>query len=419
MVALVVALSVAVLALAYVLWSQTRTKHGRWAELDPQDWRDDGFATMLGHLTLSRPTHGNAVDLLEDGRFWDEVEDTIRGARSSVHFETFLWTTGQLSDRLVSALCDAARRGVSVRLLVDAEGGKQMADTERSRLQDAGAALHAFRPRTWRELGDYNKRDHRKVLVVDSRTAFVGGHCVTDDWLMNDEGDRVRDMSLRLTGPIVNDVQRAFAENWTEASGRLLADVDLFPEQPRVGEATALAAFLGVGRRVSTVKTLYVLAIEAAQERLDIMNPYFLPDRAAQEALGRAVARGVRVRVMVPTSDANDQALVAQASMTRLAALIDAGVEVYGYQRSLMHQKVICVDRAWVIAGSTNFDPRSFDINEEISVCVFDEDLAAEVTSAFDADADECERVSARAIRERPLSKRVLGSLAWRLRSQL
>lgn len=416
----VVLLAVLSLALGYVLWSRSRIQRGVWARLDPQDTSRDGFARMVAHLSLGSLVEGNAVTLLENGAFWDALRESIARAERSVHFETFLWKACELSASLVDAFCERARAGVDVRLIVDGEGGKLMSDDERERLRAAGVDLRLYRPRRFAHLGSYNGRDHRKLAVIDGRLAFVGGHCVTDEWT-GDAQDRehFRDMTIRLEGPVVNHVQAAFSENWTEVSGRLLAGEDHFPGLDHVGEASVHLAYLGDARRVSAVKTLHVLAIESARESLLIMNPYFLPDDGAIEALGRATARGVRVRVMTPTLEATDNPLVVHAMMRELPRLLDAGLEVYGYDRTLLHQKVLSVDGCWSVVGSVNFDPRSFEINEEIAASVFDRALASKIEAAFDADVAHCVRYGLEHAEKRSVGSRLADHLAWGVRGQL
>jgi len=414
-------LALAVTALAYVLWSTSRVPEGSWAALDAQDTRDPGFARMVAHLCLDQACDGNSVTLLQNGDgFWPALIDAIGAAESSVHFETFLWKTGELSGALVDAFVERARAGVEVRLIVDAEGGKRMTQAERARLREAGVELQLYRRASFEHLGSYNRRDHRKLAVIDGSVGFCGGHCVTDAWL-GDAQDREhnRDLSVRLEGPIVGKLQAAFSENWTETSGELLAKPAYFPELGAAGDVTMHLAYLGDQRRVTAVKTLYVLAVEAAQERLDIMNPYFLPDERAEDALRRAVERGVRVRVMTPTEGATDNAAVLHAMMAVLPRLLDAGVEVYGYDRTLLHQKTIAVDGCWAIVGSVNFDARSFGINEEIAVSIFDPSLAVTLEEAFDADLEHCVDYSEVALRDRSLPDALTDRLAWGIRDQL
>ena len=415
-----VLLSILLFFAGAALWSINKLRRGEWKTLDTQDSRSERFPEMVARLTLSAISEGNAVSLVQNGAFFDALSEAIGQASESVHFETFLWKTGKLSARVVDTFATAARRGIEVRMILDAEGCKKMEKTEREALRSAGVKLCFFHPRTWRNIGTYNARDHRKMAVIDSRLAFAGGHCVTDEWMGDAEDrDHYRDISARMEGPIVSEMQSAFAENWTEVTGRLLAGEKYFPRLEPAGEARAHLAYVNVERRVSAVKALHVLAIASAQESILLQNPYFLPDDGATTALLRAVKRGVRVRVMTPTFAATDNKLVLHAMRSGLRPLLEGGVEVQGYDHTLLHQKVLTVDGHWSVVGSTNFDFRSFEINDEVSVSVFDEGLAAELEATFERDLAHCEPYTLAMLDQRSAKDRILDRLAWIVREQL
>lgn len=419
----IISLVLAALAslLALAIWSLTRKREGRWSKLAAQDSESASFPPMAAHLTLGSLSDGNGVRPLQNGDgFWPEILSNIRRAQHTVHFETFLWKTGALSAQLVEAFCERAGVGIEVRVLVDAEGGKRMDKHERERMAECGVKLSFYRPRKLEHLGTYNGRDHRKLLVVDSRDAYLGGHCVDDCWLGSaQDRNHYRDVSLHVRGPIVNQVQAGFAENWTEVTGQLLAGEGYFPEQPRSGGARAHLAFINTAQRVSSVKTLYVLAIASAKRTLLIQNPYFLPDTGARDALAAATKRGVRVRVMTPTFGATDAKLVLHAMRYRLRPLLEAGVEVLGYPQTLLHQKLLVVDGHWSIVGSTNFDYRSFEINDEVSVSVFDRQLAQQLEQTFENDSRSCKRYTVNDLEERSFWDRTRDLAAWHMRQQL
>lgn len=418
---LVAVLAVAVALLATAIWSLTHVRHGKWEKLEPQEQWDEHFPHMIAGLCLSSLTEGNAFRLLNNGdEFWEELRRTAAAAQHTIHFETFLWKTGQLSATLVDVLCERAAAGVTVRMVIDAEGGVDMREPERQRLRDCGVHLYFFRRRRLRNLGTFNGRDHRKLALVDSRFAFVGGHCVTDEWT-GDAQDRehYRDVSVKVEGPVVTHLQSAFSENWTEVTGQLLLGRRMYEPQPAAGSARAHVAYVTFERRISTVKTLYMMAILSAKRQILIQNPYFLPDRRAADALCRAVERGVRVRVMTPTFASTDNRMVLHAMRNGLAPMLRAGVEVYGYDRTLCHQKLATVDGQWSIIGSTNFDLRSFEINEEISLSIFDADFARELEQGFERDLAYCHPYTLQEVERRTLRDQVLDRLSWLVREQL
>ena len=416
---LVAILGATTLFLLWAVWSIKLELRTHWSEVGAIE-PGPRFETMIATLSLSSLTHGNQIELLHNGdQYFPALFSAIRSATVSVHFETFLWKTGTCSAMLVEALCERARAGVPVRVLLDGIGGK-ISDDERATLDAAGVHVSFFSHQLLKNIGEYNTRDHRKIAIVDGRVGFIGGHCITDDWLGNAQDRKhFRDITARVEGPIVTQLQGAFSDNWTESAGELLVGEDLYPEQPQKGSATAHLAYLSLARRSSSVKILHHLAIESAKHEILIQNPYFLPFSGARDALCRARKRGVRVRVMIPALEATDAKLVSHATSHALRPLLECGVEIYLYQRTLLHQKVFVIDRAWSAIGSTNFDERSMDINEEISMSVFDEDLAAELAETFDADLRHTTRLGLEEWSARPLLEKAQDWVAWRLRAQL
>jgi cardiolipin synthase len=295
-----------------------------------------------------------------------------------------------------------------------------MLDEERARLRDCGVQLAMFRPRTWRHIGTFNGRDHRKLAIVDGRTAFIGGHCVTDAWRGDAANhDEVRDTSAQVEGPLVAQMQRAFAENWTEVTGELLAAPKYFPDLQPVGDTAAFLAFINFEQRVSSVKTLHMLAASSAARTLLIQNPYFILDKGAQQTLLRTAERGTRIRVMTSSEKACDNQLVFHAMRHGLRPLLQAGIEVYLYDGCLLHQKLVIVDGHWSILGSTNFDFRSFEINEEVSMSIFDKKIAAELEAAFERDVERCYRFTEEHLDQRSVREWIADYLAWQVREQL
>jgi cardiolipin synthase len=248
----------------------------------------------LSALTHGVALEGNAVEILENGAFFEVMFEEIGRATRSVHFETYLWKDGRLGRRLVDALTERSRAGVTVRVLVDANGGKNMGEDAVRRLKAAGCKFDTNHPNRLRNLGVLNERDHRKIIVLDGRTALVGGHCIVDSWLGDaEDSEHFRDVSVRLRGPIVHAVQSAFSENWVKETAELFVGDDVFPELHAEGDIAIHVARVKPEGSAPAVKILHHLAICCARERIRIQNPYFLPDPAAIEALGRAVARGV------------------------------------------------------------------------------------------------------------------------------
>jgi len=339
----------------------------------------------LSGLTLGSALEGNAVDVLENGAFYDVLVERIRAARKSVHFETFLWKPGKLGDRVYEALADRGRAGVAVRILLDAQGARRLEKDKVARLREAGCKVKFFHKKSLYTIGVLNDRDHRKICIVDGREAFVGGHCITDEWLGNAEDhEHFADVSVWLHGPIVHSVQGAFSENWAGETGELFVGDDYFPVLERAGGTTIHAAYAKPENSAPAVKILHHTVLCLARERLWIQNPYFIPKMEAIEALAAAVKRGVDVRVLMPATSGSDAPMVQHAGHRHFETLLKAGVRLFEYPHTLLHQKIMTVDRCWSAVGSTNFDDRSFDTNDEITLGILDRDIAAKFDAIFE-----------------------------------
>ena len=396
--------------LGLVIWSIRRHRDPRLvidcdapiAELMPS----------LSGLTQGTVYEGNAVELIENGAFFDAMFEEIRGATKSVHFETFLWKEGVLGARLVDALLERRRAGVPVRVLVDADGGKKMGREAQRRLRDGGCRLALHHPRHLRNIGVFNERDHRKLVVVDGRVALIGGHCIVDSWMGDaEDGEHVRDLGVRLRGPVVHAVQSGFSENWVEDTGELLVGEVAFPRLEPAGDIVAHVASIKAEGSPPAVKILHHLVVCITRERIRIQNPYFLPDDEAIEALCEAVERGVDVRVMVPSAEASDMPLVQHAAHRNFHKMLAGGVRIFEYRKCLLHQKVMTVDGTWCAIGSSNFDDRSFETNDEITLSLRDETLARRFEAIFEEDLRECSELQLAAWLQRGLWHRAKDNL--------
>jgi cardiolipin synthase len=286
-------------------------------------------------------------------------------------------------------------------------------------LEDAGVTVAWFHPLRWYHLREVNNRTHRKVLVVDGAVGFTGGVGIAEEW----EGDardssEWRDDHFRIQGPAVRHLQGAFAEDWREATGEVLLGRCTFRPLPAVGAARVLPLVTSPGGRPSPIAFLYWLAFQVANERVDIATPYFLPDDDLIEAMGPAVQRGVRVRLLVP-GEHTDAPLLRTASFARYRAILDQGVELYEYAPTMLHTKKVSVDGRWTIVGSANFDRRSFELNNEVVLVVDDRGLASCLDASFEADVARARRIAREDVRALGLGRRVGCRLALLLRPHL
>lgn len=372
------------LLLAYVLWGRTRRSplHANIPEGDIASL----MRSMAG-LTWGHVTEGNLVTIAQNNGFFDALLADVGEATHSIHLETFLWRDSTISERVTDALSARARNGVEVRVLVDQRGAKRTSPRIWQQLRDAGVDFRVYHRMRFREFALYNHRDHRKIAVIDARVGYTFGHGIDDMWGGTpEEPTGWRDTAARFQGPVVNDLQGAFFDNWALAAGVVMAGEKYFPEQPSPGSTPLHVAYVRQPGTLSAVHRLYSLAIAGARREIILQNPYFLPDRHALALFAGAVKRGVKVSIMLPTSATSDFSIVQHASHHFYGSLLRLGVRVDEFTRSGLHQKVMIVDREWCSIGSTNFDPRSFRINEEISVAGLDKALAEQLYAAYQDD---------------------------------
>lgn len=413
------ALILMVTGLTIMLWSAER---GTNPQLNVKNVGD--FSALLPSivgLTGASMESGNQVQLLENGdQFFPLLLRDIAAAKESVHVESYIWWKGEICNRLARAMADKAKQGVEVRLLIDASGGHKM-DKELSKLMlDSGVKLVRFHRLTLANLGRLNNRDHRKEAIIDGRIGYIGGYGLAEEWTGHGQDkDHWRDAGLRVEGPIVHRLQGAFSENWIEETGEIMAGEKYFPHLGAAGPTPAHLAYTSPTGGVSSVQVLYYLAIKGAKHEIIIQNPYLLPDDDAIQALAEAVKRGVDVKVMVPATTSTDSPIVQHASHHRYGLLLQKGIKIYEYKKTLLHQKVIIVDGVWSCVGSTNFDRRALQLNDEVSMGVLDAGLASQLKGVFNDDMKFCEERHFEEWNHRGMWHKAEDGLAYLASSQL
>lgn len=409
------ALLIAVLVL--ILWSVKRRRRPH-LKLEPTGL--DDLANSIAGLTQGTCVLGNRVELLHNGALWDRLFDEIAAAKETVNCETFLCKEGELTHRLAHALTAKAREGLQVRLMLDASGGKKFGKKGLKEMRDAGVHVRTYHPFRISNLGLLNNRDHRKIAVVDGRIGYVGGHCFTDHWLGEaQDKQHFRDITARVEGPVVAQLQSAFAENWVEETGEVVGGSNFFPKLEKVGKTAAHVVWLSPSGSPSTLKLLHYILIQTAQKRITVQNPYFLPDPDARKALLEAVKRGVEVRVMIPSAEASDAPFTQHASHHHFGTLLKGGVKLFEYNRTLLHQKIIVIDGSCASVGSTNFDDRSFEINDEVSLVVYDETVAGELEETFAKDLEDATPVEFEKWKRRPILHKLRDIVSFAFNEQL
>ena len=362
---------------------------------DELDVRDPGFMRAAEALTGAPISSGDEVELLING---DEIFpcyiDTIRAAERTVCLLTYVYWRGDVAGEVADALCERARAGVEVNVIIDAVGGVKIEQELVDRMTDAGVRFARFRPPKPYAARRVANRTHRKILVADGVVGLTGGVGIAEEWTGDaQDPDHWRDTHVRVRGPVVRGLLGAFAENWLEATGEVLVGDGYLPDvEPSDGGGPMMVVRSSAGVGDTNVEALYYLAIAAARETLDLTAAYFVPRPAFIDALCDAARRDVRVRVLVPGPHI-DKPPVRVAGRVSYDELVDCGVEVYEYQPTMLHAKSMVVDGAWSSVGSVNFDNRSFQLHDEATLCVLSDAFAGRLTEQFERDLERSERI--------------------------
>ena len=386
----------------------------RYAVRDPQ------FRREMGVLLGPGIVPGNRVVDLENGdEIFPAMLEAIRGAQRTITFETYIYWSGEIGQQFADALAERARNGVAVKVMLDWAGSIKMDDALLEQMKAAGVEVHQYRPLKWYNIGRLNNRTHRKLLVVDGRIGFTGGVGIADQWSGHaQDPDHWRDLHFRIEGPVVSQVQAAFNDNWIKTTGVVLNGGDYFPPQQQVGEMDAHMFVASPAGGSESMHLMYLLAIAAAERSIDLEAAYFVPDELIIKALLAARQRGVRVRVILPGKHI-DSETVRLASKAHWGELLLGGVEIHEYQPTMMHNKLLIVDREMVSVGSTNFDVRSFRLNDEASLNVYDAAFAERMTEVFEADLKPTVRYTYEMWEQRPLKEKLVEKFILPLKSQL
>jgi len=375
--------------------------------------------TMTG-MTGMPLVPGNQVALFNNGdQFFPAMLDAIESAEHSITMEQYIFWEGKVGRRFAEAFAEKARSGVQVKLLLDAVGSSTLGEPIVKILEAGGCQLAWFRPIHWYTMIRANRRDHRKSLMVDGKIAVTGGAGIADHWLGDAQGARSwRDLMVRVEGPAAIGQQSGFAQNWLQCTGEILTGEDYFPLPRNAGTIDVQTIVSSPLEGMGASGTMHLIAVQCARRHLCIANPYFIPDPRLIEMLGQAVRRGVAVKLMVAGRH-NDTWWARQNSVRLYGRLLQAGVEIFEFLPSMLHQKTVLVDDAWGSVGTANFDNRSFALNDETSVCFHDRDLVSQLHEIFLADLERCKKVSLRQWKKRGFWQRAGEQFASLMEDQM
>ena len=387
-------------------------------ELPPND--SSQFLNLLESLVDAKVNRTGNLEILTNGpSFYPAILEAIKGAQRSVNLEAYVFHKGQIGRLYVEAMAERARAGVHVNVVLDAFGSITAGCSFFRLLREAGGKVSRYNGLRWYSLLRMDNRTHRELLIIDGRVGFIGGAGVADQWYTGvGSNPRWRDTMVRIEGEAVPNLQATFSENWLQASGELLVGDAYFPdiECPHPTTALVINSTPTVGGS-TRARVLFQLLLASARHTISITTPYFLPDKSLMRELCRAVERGVRLRILVPGYK-SDHMVTRSTSRGGYGPLLKAGAEVYEYQPSMIHAKVLCIDGLWAVVGSTNFDNRSFGINDEVNLAVRDAAVALRLESDTLNDLKQSRQVSLDDWRRRPVTERATELLGWVIERQ-
>jgi cardiolipin synthase len=354
-------------------------------------------------------TEGNRVDVLRNGNaIFPAMLDTIGAAQHTIDLLTFVYWEGEIGAAFADALSDRARHGVRVRVLLDSWGARPVRRELLGVMEAAGVRVRWFRPLRRVLPGQVNRRTHRKVMIVDEAVGFMGGVGIADEWRGDARNEHEwRDTHFRIEGPAVDGLRAAFLDNWTETDPELFtAGIDRFPDQPKPGTALIQCVRGASETGLSDVATLFRTLIQLASSSINITTAYFVPENELDARLIAAAERGVRVRIVVPGPYA-DKRFVQVAGEANYDPLLEGGVELFHFQPTMLHAKIMTVDGLIANVGSANLNTRSVNWDEEINVVAIDRDLVRVLDEEFEDDLDRSVRIERGRWRRRPAGQRV------------
>ncbi len=356
---------------------------------------DPQFIRTMGVLLGPAMVEGNKVETLLNGeQIFPAMIAAIRSAKKSISFETYIYWSGEIGKQFADALAERAKDGVKVHILVDWAGSQKMDAAILAEMKSSGVQIKKYHPLKWYALDRLNNRTHRKILVIDGLVGFTGGVGIADSWNGHAQDPaHWRDTHYRVEGPVVSQMQAAFTDNWTKVSGDVLHGPLYFPPEKPAGTLFAQMYKSSTDGGADSTHLMYLLSIAAATRTIDLSMAYFVPDKLALEALVAAMKRGVKVRILLPGVYI-DSSIVRNASRATWGSILQAGAEIYEYQPTMFHCKILVVDRLWTSMGSTNFDSRSFRLNDEANLNVHDREFAELQVANFEHDLKSAKRVT-------------------------
>ena len=383
------------------------------------DCRTREFVHALHSTTQTTVHHESQFEVLTNAKeFYPPMLDAIRRAQASVNMECYIFRADDIGKQFMAAMMERAQTGVPVTLVLDAIGSLRLGLGWAKKLREAGVRVKLYQRMKWYRLARINNRTHRELLIVDGNVAFIGGAGVGDQWAKGEKGKRAwRDTMARVTGPVVSAIQGVFSENWIECCGEIMTGEEFFPMLKGTGDTTAVVIKSSPSDRATPARVAFQMLLEGSTKSVRINTPYFLPDQSLRNAFIETARRGVKIDIIVPGSH-TDQRWVRIVSRRKYRELLREGIRIYEYRAGMTHAKVLNVDDLWVVLGTTNFDNRSFEHNDEVNVAIRDEAMSARLKKDFGEDLQLCEEVTLDTWKRRSLFEKIVEPFCWILERQ-
>jgi cardiolipin synthase len=381
---------------------------------------DVQFLRSMGNVLGPPLIDGNKVEAFQNGdQIFPAMLNAIKKAKRSISFETYIYWKGDIGQEFADALSERARAGVKVHVILDWYGTQQISSDAVEEMTNSGIELVKYHPLKWYKLGKMDNRTHRKLLIIDGQIGFTGGVGIADNWQGHaDSLEHWRDSHFRLEGPAVAQMQSVFMDNWLKSKAVLLDTDVYFPALKKRGDTIAQVFKSAPGEGSDSVQLMFLISIAAADKNIRIASAYFVPDDRTLSTLEDAAKRGVKIEIIVPGKEI-DQTVVRKASRALWGDLLKAGVKIYEYQPTMFHCKVMIVDDIWVSVGSTNFDNRSFELNDEANLNIYDNKFAREQIGVFEKDKEQSTEITYQAWKHRPIIERMVEHFSSWFRSEM
>ncbi|MEW5693270.1 MAG: phospholipase D-like domain-containing protein [Candidatus Hydrogenedentota bacterium] len=369
---------------------------------------DPAFYQTISGISRTAILEGNDAQIINSGKeTYKLICSLLENAQYSINIESYIYHDDEIGRKIAEILCRKSKSGVKINLIIDSFGARHLGGEIPALLKKAGVRLYFYHPIELGRFIRYINRTHRKLIIVDGKIGISGGFGISSHWLSEDESKNWYDIQVVIKGPSVFQMQSIFMEHWLELTGEVLTGPEYFPTLQKQGDVSLRIVGSSPRNGSSAIQHIYLFALNSARKNFFMENAYFVPDDLSVKSFIEAAKRGVDVRIIVPGLSATDAKAPIYAGRTYYGELLKNGVKIYEYKKQKLHSKFATADGLWTTIGSTNFDNRSFKLNEELNVNIYDKNFAEKMGQIFEKDLKDCEALDAKKFRRRPLTAKL------------